>query len=53
MTFEVVTPFIGWRLNEDNIGGNTGDCRRVAVCIILDGGDGGGSERRDGYTSNL
>lgn len=51
--FEVGMPFIGWRAYEDNIGGKSGDCRRVAVCIILDGGGGGGSGRRDGYTSNL
>jgi len=51
--FEVETPFIGWRVYEDNIGGNRGDCKSVAVCIILDGRAGGGSGRRDGYTSNL
>ena len=51
--FEVGTPFIGWRAYEDNIGGNSGDCRSVAVCIVLDGRGGGGGRRRDGYTSNL
>jgi hypothetical protein len=51
--FEVATPFIGWRLYEDNIGGKSGDCKRVAVCIILDGRIGGGGGLRDGYTSNL
>ena len=56
--FEVETPFIGWRACEDNIGGNSVDCRSVAVCIVLDGrgggdGGGGGGSQRDGYTSNL